>query len=411
MSASSTGAEGLQGCGGRRRVGIVGVVEHHHAIRQPLDPHAHSHRRPGGETLHDGQGIDPQCVGHPCRRTSIQRHMSSRCCQLHFDDSGGQFQGCTGHKGIGIHVGFQQPSIAILRRSIEQEARLVGARHGAHPGVIRVHHQQIRRACPIKQLLLASRHTRQVPHSFGVGQGHVGDQAHVGPRDLLEAPDLPRAAHSHFKHQHPGLRRHGQQGQGQAHVVVEVPGGRMHRPHRLQNRLDHGPGRGLSGGARHRNNRTIHPVPDRRGAVLQGAKGVRNHQHAAHPVLRGRVHNHSRTTRRRRRLQEGMSIEVLPTKGEKPVPGLQGSGVGVDSPRRCIPKQVPTGGDCHVPGRENHDAPRSASASAATTRSSNSTRSPRISWYCSCPFPAMSTTSPGSAHSTIARRIANARST
>ena len=52
---------------------------------------------------------------------------------------------------------------------------------------------------------------------------------------------------------------------------------------------------------------------------------------------------------------------------------------------------------------------RLASASRATTRSSNGSFSPPISWPCSCPLPAITTTSPGSASPT-ARAIAARRS-
>ena len=78
------------------------------------------------------------------------------------------------------------------------------------------------------------------------------------------------------------------------------------------------------------------------------------------------------------------------------------------------PRAAP-GAACEPPGSElrdlvererDHAVARSArSASRATSRSSNGTMRPAISWPCSCPLPAITTTSPGRA-SSIARAIA-----
>src|SRR5690606_15036504 len=107
-----------------------------------------------------------------------------------------------------------------------------------------------------------------------------------------------------------------------------------------------------------------------------------------------------------------VAVEILTGDGDEQrpaLPGQQRAAVGgdrVDRPVVALQAAVAGAGDARELERPHARASR---ARRATSLSSRGWRTPRISWYGSCPLPATSTMSPGPA-APIARVMAAARS-
>ena len=256
----------------------------------------------------------------------------------------------------------------------------------------------------------------------------VGDHRHLGLGDRRQLGDLAGAAHRHLQHQQVGLLRRFEHGQRQPDLGVEVlavgvdaagqqrPGDVLDRglADRAGDADDAGaerapPGAGQRLQRRQRIRRPRRPSRPRR-ACAPRRYPTRNAGTPSRPARR-RPRRRPRSRRRRTRRRRGSPRRP---KKRSPGPASPESIVArAASPGRPRRRPRPRAPRRSAPRRQVQQPDRSSSR--ATSRSSKGIlRPPSNSWPCSCPLPAITTVSPGSARpsaSAIAARRSTSTST
>ena len=223
-----------------------------------------------------------------------------------------------------------------------------------------------------------------------------------GRGDGAELGDLAEPAHAHLGHQHLRLRLEPQHRQRQPDLVVPAALGSDGRHDRGAERAEDVLRRGLSRRA-----------DDGDDASRRSASG------RATRVPRARRSGRRGRASRRRGARLGDVLDAC-VDGDEEIARAGVPGIVVDSPTTppggspssrpsSSPATSSKGDRDHAPSASLVRLAASRIASRATSRSSNGCFTPAISWPCSWPLPAITTTSPGSASST-ARRIAERRS-
>ncbi len=74
----------------------------------------------------------------------------------------------------------------------------------------------------VRNLQLRLQYVFSALQKFYVRRPHIGNHSQVGPHDIRQQPDFPKAAHAHFKYSDLGVFFHLKYGQRKPQLVVEI---------------------------------------------------------------------------------------------------------------------------------------------------------------------------------------------
>ena len=172
----------------------------------------------------------------------------------------------------GMHI--LNSEVRALTEAKGHNSPLETVRKPAHALVVMIQHGRSRRSQVLNQLVLGSRNRLEGVKELQVHGSDVGEDPHLRLRDLCEQGNLARRGHRQFQHRRLVVRFKRQQGQGQAVIVVQVPGRFVHPQAFTQDGRDHLLGGGLPRAPGNR----YHPLspfsPHRPGQMLQRLYGV-----------------------------------------------------------------------------------------------------------------------------------------
>ena len=174
-----------------------------------------------------------------------------------------------------LAAGRLGPVLQALPAAAEHRGHRGPAPKGGQEGVVPVEDQQAVFLADVgQQLTLGPEDVLPAAQPLDVGVADVGDDPHLRADDVTQVIDLPKPVHPHLHHADLNAAVQPEQGQGQAHVVVEVPFRLEDLVLHGQDRGDHVLGCGLAHTARHphEGDPELLLVPE--GQVPQGALGV-----------------------------------------------------------------------------------------------------------------------------------------
>ena len=171
-----------------------------------------------------------------------------------------------------------------------------------------------------------------------MGGTDVGDHRHIRFGAAGQPGDLAWPPHAHLDHHRSITRPRSQHGEGDANVVVVVALTGLDGSERCQNRPNQFTGRGFAGGTGHR-----HQGQPQRPAMPQRQLLI-GHQGVIHPPMQQPIghgacpahrHHGPLGAQQRELLQETVTIEAFPHKGNKEIASRQTAAVGADRPQ-CL---------------------------------------------------------------------------
>ena len=183
---------------------------------------------------------------------------------------------------------------------------------------------------PAVELGLGHDHTLEGAEAFEVSTADVGDEAAVGVGDAAEEFYLAGVVGTHLDNGHLGVLGDGEQGEGDAEVVVEVALGGRHPVAAGEDGGDQLLGGGFAVGAGDADDGDGEVAAVLAGKLLEGAQHV-GHDDAAVVDLVLRVADDAEGGALLQGLRrEGVAVEMLAPEGEEDAPGGDGARVGGD---------------------------------------------------------------------------------
>ncbi len=263
----------------RRRVGVVGVIDHAHAVGRQLRDRAaldRLHRaQPGGDTeQRHAQGVCSSGSGQGVGNVVVAQQV-----QLHVFAALRSVQG-KGRATTGIHADVGGVEISRRVQHGKREHLAPGSAYtpGLEGFVVEVQYRRARRIETFKDFALGFDDFFRATELADVGGTGIVDDCHVGLGQRHGVGDFADARGTQFDHGRRVFRGQFEQSQRCPEIIVQVATSGQHRPARAQDAGEQFLDCGFAAGAGDGCNRLVKGSTVQRAQLAEGQAGVGDQQ-------------------------------------------------------------------------------------------------------------------------------------